>query len=128
MSSTCLFSISFCLYRHWYEKTIEHLDMHPFIHRFLRRSGVGITQRLGNLQRYRQSIFAAVCVVILAKKLTWYYNPYCMTLGRLSHGRVSARLAQGECDAVLTKTAEYCGVERDYLHERFTSPAQLHWW
>ncbi|SPZ89482.1 cryptic nitrate reductase 2 subunit alpha [Shigella flexneri] len=63
MSSTCLFSDIVLPTATWYEKDdMNTSDMHPFIHPLSAAvdPGLGITQRLGNLQRYCQSIFASV--------------------------------------------------------------------
>ncbi len=64
MSSTCLFSDIVLPTATWYEKDdMNTSDMHPFIHPLSAAvdPASGITQRLGNLQRYCQSIFASVC-------------------------------------------------------------------
>ena len=78
MSSTCLFSDIVLPTATWYEKDdMNTSDMHPFIHPLSAAVDPAweSTQRLGNLQRHRQSHSPQVCVgSSWAKKPTWYYS------------------------------------------------------
>ncbi len=90
MSSTCLFSDIVLPTATWYEKDdMNTSDMHPFIHPLSAAVNPAWESRSDwEIYKVSPKHFRKCAWVILAKKPTWYYNPYCMTLRQSSHSRV----------------------------------------
>jgi nitrate reductase alpha subunit len=73
MSTTCVYSDIVLPTATWYEKNdLNTSDMHPFIHPLTGGggSGLGIAQRLGDLQGHRQA-FSEVAPEVWASRRTW---------------------------------------------------------